>query len=227
MGDIIGSVISILTDNPIFALALIFIVLSNLLKSGKSSNDTSYDEQYNDPYDTGHTYENNPYEENPAEGHHSRSTSSMTWEDMERAYGIKIARKDEPVPVEEEVITPVEETFNTTVEDVQPASVESAPPIVVATKTETTEYVEPVKKNKKRALSLEERLAQYNAERTATLQELEMQEERPVLDYSTEKLDGVEPSEKRNRAKLTLSAKEGMKWAIILDKPKALRPKYR
>lgn len=216
MSDIIGSVISIVTDNPIFALAVIFIVLSNLLKSGKSSDDASYDEyerQYDDSYDSDNSYQDDTYGKI---SHDSRATGSMTWEDMEQAYGIKIARKEEPSSMEERIQTSVEEIPKTTVEEVSP--------IVVASKTESTEQIDSVKK---RDLSLEECLSQYNAESTAILQALEIEKEQEVLAYGTETFDEKESNGKGEKSKLVLSAKEGMKWAIILDKPKALRAKYR
>lgn len=189
MGDIVSTVLSTISGEPIVVLAIIFFVLSNILKSNKSAE-----------------------EEHQKDTSEATSMGGMTWEDMERAYGIKIDKKDEVATIDNAECRDVHNTLDET------ATIDNSEPVDAY---HTSEVIEPKKKKTQKSTesTLEERLAAYNRESAAALQTLEL--------ARSEENHVAKVEKKQHRQRQPISVKEGMRWSIILDKPKALQMKSR
>ena len=132
------------------------------------------------------------------------SGAEKTWEDMEREYGISIERKIEEPPVNATSNDAVYQSSNTQISYNQSAE-------------------QPKKEQHKQSTSktvavstLTERLAEFK--RQKAMEEVKI----PLVDVETH----TKPVTKKAR-KSCHDIKEGMKWAFILEKPKALRHRAR
>ena len=114
MGDNVTTVLSSISGEPIVVLVIIFFVLSNILKSNKSAE-----------------------EEQQKDTSEATSTGGMTWEDMERAYGIKIDKKDEVATIDNAECGDVHNMLDET------AAIDNSEPIDAY---HTSEVIEPKKK---------------------------------------------------------------------------------
>lgn len=211
MGDIISAILSLFMDKPIMVLALIGYIVFSFLKSSKEE----------------------------AEDVDQDSYGGSTWEEMERHYGITIEQKppiDEPTyentasnepitivgPIPDELREPVRSQQASNDETVDTYK-QNRPEEQVKRKAydadDITEVVKPKKKKKKKQQepTLQERLAAYNRESAASLAAVE-------ANFEPEETV-VTKQEKPVHAGRSLSVREGMKWAIILSKPKALQHK--
>lgn len=198
MGDIVSTVLSTISGEPIVVLAIIFFVLSNILKSNKSTE-----------------------EEQQKDTSEAASTGGMTWEDMERAYGIKIDKKDEPATIDKiDAVGTIDNAESGDVHNTldETATIDNSEPVDAY---HTSEVIEPKKKKTQKSTesTLEERLAAYNRESAAALQTLELAQ--------SEENHVTKVEKKQHRQRQPISVKEGMRWSIILDKPKALQMKSR
>lgn len=205
MDSILSTVLSIFEHNPIFVLMIIGYVLFSFLKNSKSKNSQ-------DPDEEAYTSYSNPEE--------------MTWEDMEKEYGISIERKEAPSEpdVERTVECTAEEqatSFKTTTQE--PETVESqktvakhaqdkpagsSNPIGVATETAGGSVEGP---------TLQERLAAFKRDKAGKIGEVLVGNMGVTASLTT----------KLKVNKKHLSIREGMKWSFILGKPKALERRYR
>lgn len=143
---------------------------------------------------------------------HTDSGSEKTWEDMEREYGISIERKiDEP-----------------SVDDVSDHNDGYRLPDSKMSYKQSTEepQKEQLKKQDKHKLSTSSKAVAVSSltERLAEVKHQKAMEEGKVL--SNDICVHNKPVIKKAR-KLRHDIKEGMKWAFILEKPKALRHRVR
>ena len=136
---------------------------------------------------------------------YENSGAEKTWEDMEREYGISIERKiEEP---------PVNATSNDTVHPLPNTQISYKQSVEQPKKREE----HTVSTSKTVAVStLTERLAEFK--RQKAMEEVKI----PLVDVETH----TKPVTKKAR-KSRHDIKEGMKWAFILEKPKALRHRAR
>lgn len=138
------------------------------------------------------------------------SSAEKTWEDMEREYGISIERKiEEP---------PVNATSNDAVYQ-SPDTQTSYKQSIEQTKKEQPKKLEERKVSTSKAVaisSLTERLAEFKHQKAMEVGKM------PLVDVETH----TKPVTKKAR-KSRHDIKEGMKWAFILEKPKALRHRAR
>ena len=211
MDSILSSVLSIFSNNPIFVLAIIAYIAFSIIKS----KNTEEPEEYED-----------------------HESSGQTWEDMEREYGISIEKKPvEPSP--EDLLYDVSKSSEKHVE-AKPSDDKSKTVL-----TANHHYDEPVTtqqgthgSSKKTSIkstsfstnttrstresvtgpSLNERLAEFKRDKVS-------KEGRVLLEnIGVTTAPAVTSTGKR---KANHALKEGMKWSIILGKPKALERRYR
>ena len=132
------------------------------------------------------------------------SGAEKTWEDMEREYGISIERKIEEPPVNATSNDAVYQSYNQSAE--QPKK--EQPKQREEHKVSTSKTVA--------VSTLTERLAEFK--RQKAMEEVKI----PLVDVETH----TKPVTTKAR-KSRHDIKEGMKWAFILEKPKALRHRAR
>ena len=211
MDSILSSVLSIFSNNPIFVLAIIAYIAFSIIKS----KNTEEPEEYED-----------------------HESSGQTWEDMEREYGISIEKKPvEPSP--EDLLYDVSKSSEKHVE-AKPSDDKSKTVL-----TANHHYDEPVTtqqgthgSSKKTSIkstsfstnttrstresvtgpSLNERLAEFKRDKAS-------KEGRVLLENVGVTTAPAVTSTRKRKANHAL--KEGMKWSIILGKPKALERRYR
>ncbi|PQL21146.1 hypothetical protein VEHSUH05_01610 [Veillonella denticariosi JCM 15641] len=205
MDSILSTVLSIFEHNPVFALMIIGYVLFSFLKNSKSKDSQDSDEEAYTSYS---------------------NSEEMTWEDMEKEYGISIERKEassEP-DVERTVERAAEEqatSFKTTTQE--PETVESQKTVAKPVQDKPTGSSNPIGTATGTAggsvegPTLQERLAAFKRDKAGKIGK--------VLADNI----GVTASSitKPKVNKKHLSVREGMKWSFILGKPKALERRYR
>ena len=138
------------------------------------------------------------------------SGAEKTWEDMEREYGISIERKIEEPSVNATSNDAVYQSSNTQISYNQSAE---------QPKKEQHKQREEHKVSTSKTVAvstLTERLAEFK--RQKAMEEVKI----PLVDVETH----TKPVTKKAR-KSHHDIKEGMKWAFILEKPKALRHRAR
>ena len=141
---------------------------------------------------------------------YENSGAEKTWEDMEREYGISIERKIEEPSVDASSNDTVYQSPNTQISYKQSAE----PP-----KKEQPKKREEHKVSTSKTVAvstLTERLAEFK--RQKAMEEVRV----PLVDVETH----TKPVTKKAR-KSRHDIREGMKWAFILEKPKALRHRVR
>ena len=145
-----------------------------------------------------------------AEEYEDHESSGQTWEDMEREYGISIERKIEEPPVNATSNDAGYQSSNTQISYNQSAE---------QSKKEQPKQREEHKVSTSKTVAvstLTERLAEFK--RQKAMEEVKI----PLVDVETH----TKPVTKKAR-KSCHDIKEGMKWAFILEKPKALRHRAR
>jgi len=183
MDSILSTVLSIFSHNPIIVLGIIAYVAFSIIR-GKNSEESDEYESY--------------------------ESSGMTWEDMEREYGISIERKIEEPPVNATSNDAVYQSSNTQISYNQSAE---------QPKKEQTKQREEHKVSTSKTVAvstLTERLAEFK--RQKAMEEVKI----PLVDIENH-AKTVTTKARKSRHDI----KEGMKWAFILEKPKALRHRAR
>ena len=211
MDSILSSVLSIFSNNPIFVLAIIAYIAFSIIKS----KNTEEPEEYED-----------------------HESSGQTWEDMEREYGISIEKKPvEPSP--EDLLYDDTETSEKHVE-VHPSNDKTQTVLASEnhydeasttqqgthgsskkTSIKSTSFSTNTTRSTRESVtgpSLNERLAEFKRDKAS-------KEGRVLLEnIGVTTAPAVTSTGKR---KANHALKEGMKWSIILGKPKALERRYR
>ena len=211
MDSILSSVLSIFSNNPIFVLAIIAYIAFSIIKS----KNTEEPEEYED-----------------------HESSGQTWEDMEREYGISIEKKPvEPSP--EDLLYDDTETSEKHVE-VHPSNDKTQTVLASEnhydeasttqqgthgsskkTSIKSTSFSTNTTRSTRESVtgpSLNERLAEFKRDKAS-------KEGRVLLEnVGVTTAPAVTSTGKR---KANHALKEGMKWSIILGKPKALERRYR
>lgn len=226
MDSILSSVLSIFSHNPIFVLGIIAYIAFSIIKSKN-------------------TEESDEYES---------SSSGQTWEDMEREYGISIEKKPvEPSP--EDLLYDDDfyrEIFkNRSIENQHPEAPlrkkgdglfqydtdtdpkPSQQPVEEPTTQQSTQVLSKKSSSNKTSFStnmtrsaresvtgssLAERLAEFKRDKAS-------KEGRVLVETVGVTTAPAVTSTRKGKANHAL--KEGMKWSIILGKPKALERRYR
>ena len=211
MDSILSSVLSIFSNNPIFVLAIIAYIAFTIIKS----KNTEEAEEYED-----------------------HESSGQTWEDMEREYGISIERK--PVePSAEDLLHDVLESSAKHVE--APQNADKSKTVLAgnqhydeavttqqgtdisskSTSSKSTSFSTHETRSDRESVtgpSLNERLAEFKRDKAS--------KEGRVLVEKAGVTTAPAVTSTRSR-KSNHALKEGMKWSIILGKPKALERRYR
>lgn len=212
MDSILSSVLSIFSNNPIFVLAIIAYIAFSIIKS----KNTEEPEEYED-----------------------HESSGQTWEDMEREYGISIEKKpvepspedllydDDSEPSEKHVEAPQNADNSKTVlaanhhYDEPVTTRQGADLPSKSTPSKSTSFSTHKTRSDRESvtgLSLKERLAEFKRDKAS-------KEGRVLLEnVGVTTIPAVTPTRSR---KSNHALKEGMKWSIILGKPKALERRYR
>ncbi len=216
MDSILSTVLSIFSHNPIIVLGIIAYVAFSIIR-GKNSEES-------DEYDN---YDN-----------YGTSSSGQTWEDMEREYGISIERKPVEPSAEDllyDVSKPSEKHVEAKPSDDKSKTVLAAnhhydEPVTTqqgteisskSTSSKSTSFSTHKTRSDRETVtgpSLNERLADFKRDKAS-------KEGRVFVEK-----DGVTtaPAVTSTRSRKSNHAlKEGMKWSIILGKPKALERRYR
>ncbi len=211
MDSILSSVLSIFSNNPIFVLAIIAYIAFSIIKS----KNTEEPEEYED-----------------------HESSGQTWEDMEREYGISIEKKPvEPSP--EDLLYDDTETSEKHVE-VHPSNDKTQTVLASEnhydeasttqqgthgsskkTSIKSTSFSTNTTRSTRESVtgpSLNERLAEFKRDKAS-------KEGRVLLENVGVRTAPAVTSTGKRKANHAL--KEGMKWSIILGKPKALERRYR
>ena len=211
MDSILSSVLSIFSNNPIFVLAIIAYIAFSIIKS----KNTEEAEEYED-----------------------HESSGQTWEDMEREYGISIEKKPvEPSP--EDLLYDDTETSEKHVE-VHPSNDKTQTVLASEnhydeasttqqgthgsfkkTSIKSTSFSTNTTRSTRESVtgpSLNERLAEFKRDKAS-------KEGRVLLENIGVTTALAVTSTGKRKANHAL--KEGMKWSIILGKPKALERRYR
>ena len=199
MDSILSSVLSIFSHNPIFVLGIIAYIAFSIIKNKNTEESDEYDE----------------YE----------SSSGGTWEDMEREYGISIERKVEE-PSSQDSILKVDDTSfeNRPKDDVStPATatqqdLEVLPKKRPSSSSSYTKNTTRLDRETATGTPLNERLAEFKRDKAS--------KEGRVLVEKAGVTTAPAVTSTRSR-KSNHALKEGMKWSIILGKPKALERRYR
>lgn len=215
MDSILSSVLSIFSHNPIFVLGIIAYIAFSIIKNKN-------------------TEESDEYE----------SSSGGTWEDMEREYGISIERKlDESSmddlskaddfyrdPYEDKpIVNQQPEAPSQTMEDIHfneeaAAAQRDLEALSTKSSSSTPNYTTSKTRLDRDAVTgptLSERLAQFKRDKAA-------KEGQVLIENVGITLAPTAPAATSTCGRKTNRAlKEGMKWSIILSKPKALERRYR
>ena len=213
MDSILSTVLSIFSHNPIIVLGIIAYVAFSIIR-GKNSEESDEYESY------------------------ESSSSGMTWEDMEREYGISIERKveepsaqdllyDDSEPSENHVEEhPNDDTSKTvlaanhhydeavTTKQGTDISSKSASSKSTSFSTSTTR----LGREAVTGAPLNERLAEFKRDKAS-------KEGRVLVEQAGVTTVPAVTSTRSRKSNHAL--KEGMKWSIILGKPKALERRYR
>ena len=211
MDSILSSVLSIFSNNPIFVLAIIAYIAFSIIKS----KNTEEPEEYED-----------------------HESSGQTWEDMEREYGISIEKKPvEPSP--EDLLYDVSKSSEKHVEAKpsddksktvltanhhydEPVTTQQGTEISsMSTSSKSTSFSTHKARSDRESVtgpSLNERLAEFKRDKAS-------KEGRVLLENIGVTTAPALTSTGKRKANHAL--KEGMKWSIILGKPKALERRYR
>lgn len=215
MDSILSSVLSIFSHNPIFVLGIIAYIAFSIIKNKN-------------------TEESDEYE----------SSSGGTWEDMEREYGISIERKvDEPSTgdlskvddfyrdsyEDKPIVTQQPEAPSQTMEDIHfneeaAAAQRDIEALSMKSSSSTPSYTISKTRLDREAVTgptLSERLAEFKRDKAAKGGQV-LVENVGITTASTDLATTSTRDRKSNHA-----LKEGMKWSIILSKPKALERRYR
>lgn len=216
MDSILSSVLSIFEHNPIFVLGIIAYIVFSVLKGKK-------------------TEESDEYESSGTVG---------TWEDMEREYGISIERKvDEPSvddlskvddfyrdPYEDKpIVNQQPKAPSQTMEDIhfnEEAAAAQRDIEALSTKSSSSTPSNTTSKTRldREAVTgptLSERLAEFKRDKAA--KEGQVLVENVGITTAPTALAATSTRGRKSNHAL----KEGMKWSIILSKPKALERRYR
>ena len=203
MDSILSSVLSVFSQNPIIVLGIIAYVAFSIIR-GKNNEESDEYESY------------------------ESSSSGMTWEDMEREYGISIERKVEEPSSQDSILTVDDTSFgNRPKDDVSTPATATQQDTEVLSKKRTSSsssYTTSTTRLSREATtgpSLNERLAEFKRDKAS-------KEGRVLVEsvgVTTAPTAPAVTSTRRNKSNHAL--KEGMKWSIILGKPKALERRYR
>ena len=196
MDSILSSVLSIFSHNPIFVLGIIAYIAFSIIKSKNTKESDDYE-----------NYE----------------SSSRTWEDMEREYGISIEKKPvEPSPEDllyddkSKTVLAVNHHYDEAVTTQQDGDVSSK-----STSSKSTSFSTNTTRLERESVtgpSLKERLSEFKRDKAS-------KEGRVLVEkVGVTTAPAVTPTRSR---KSNHALKEGMKWSIILGKPKALERRYR
>jgi len=216
MDSILSTVLSIFSHNPIIILGIIAYVAFSIIRGKNTEESDEYDE-----------YDN-----------YGTSSSGQTWEDMEREYGISIERKieepsahgllyDNSEPSENHVeehpkddksktVLAVNHHYDEGVTTQQGADISSK-----STSSKSTSYSTSTTRLGREVVTgtpLNERLAEFKRDKAS--------KEGRVLVEKVGVTTAPAVTSTRSR-KSNHALKEGMKWSIILGKPKALERRYR
>ena len=211
MDSILSSVLSIFSNNPIFVLAIIAYIAFTIIKS----KNTEEAEEYED-----------------------HESSGQTWEDMEREYGISIERKPEEPSAQDLLYDDSEPSENHAEEHPNDDTSKTVLAAnhhydeAVTTKqgtdissksasSKSTSFSTSTTRLGREAVTgtpLNERLAEFKRDKAS--------KEGRVLVEKADVTTAPAVTSTRSR-KSNHALKEGMKWSIILGKPKALERRYR
>ena len=207
MDSILSSVLSIFSHNPIFVLGIIAYIAFSIIKNKNTEESEEYDE----------------YE----------SSGGGTWEDMEREYGISIERKvddfygdsyeDKPI------VNQQREAPSQTMEDIHfneeaAAAQRDIEALSMKSSSSTPSYTTSKTRLDREAVTgptLSERLAEFKRDKAA--KEGQVLVENVGITTAPTALAATSTRGRKSNHAL----KEGMKWSIILSKPKALERRYR
>ena len=213
MDSILSTMLSIFSHNPIIVLGIIAYVAFSIIR-GKNTEESDEYESY------------------------ESSSSGMTWEDMEREYGISIERKveepsaqdllyDDSEPSENHVEEhPNDDTSKTVLAANQhyDEAVTTKQGTDISSKSassKSTSFSTSTTRLGREAVTgapLNERLAEFKRDKAS--------KEGRVLVEKVGVTTAPAVTSTRSR-KSNHALKEGMKWSIILGKPKALERRYR
>lgn len=150
-----------------------------------------------------------------AEEYEDHESSGQTWEDMEREYGISIEKK--PVEPSPEDLLLASENHYDEASTTQQGTHDSSK----KTSIKSTSFSNNTTRSARESVtgpSLNERLAEFKRDKAS-------KEGRVLLEnIGVTTAPAVTSTGKR---KANHALKEGMKWSIILGKPKALERRYR
>lgn len=215
MDSILSSVLSIFSHNPIIVLGIIAYVAFSIIRGKKSEESDEYD------------YDN-----------YGTSSSGQTWEDMEREYGISIERKPEEPSAQDllhDYLKPSEDHVEEHPNDDKSKTVLAAnhhydeavttrqggDTSAKSTSSKSTSFSTGKTRLGRETVTeapLNERLAEFKRDKAS-------KEGRVLVEkvgVTTAPTVTSTSGRKSNHA-----LKEGMKWSIILGKPKALERRYR
>ena len=213
MDSILSTVLSIFSHNPIIVLGIIAYVAFSIIR-GKNSEESDEYESY------------------------ESSSSGMTWEDMEREYGISIERKVEEPSAQDLLYDDSEPSENHVEENPNDDTSKTVLPAnhhydeAVTTKqggdttsksasSKSTSFSTSTTRLGRETVTgapLNERLAEFKRDKAS--------KEGRVLVETVGVTTAPAVTSTRSR-KSNHALKEGMKWSIILGKPKALERRYR
>jgi len=149
------------------------------------------------------------------------SSGGGTWEDMEREYGISIERKvDEPSM---EDLSKVDDFYRDSYEDKPIVNQQPEPPSQTMEDIHFNEEAAAAHLDREAVTgpTLSERLAEFKRDKAA--KEGQVLVENVGITTAPTALAATSTCGRRSNHAL----KEGMKWSIILSKPKALERRYR
>lgn len=199
MDSILSTVLSVFSHNPIIVLGIIAYVAFSIIR-GKNTEESDEYESY------------------------ESSSSGMTWEDMEREYGISIERKVEESSSQDSSLKVDDTSFgNRPKDDVSTPATATQQDIEVLPKKRTsssTSYTKNTTRLDRETVTeapLNERLAEFKRDKAS---------KEGVLVEKVGVTTAPAVTSTRSR-KSNHALKEGMKWSIILGKPKALERRYR
>lgn len=200
MDSILSTVLSVFSHNPIIVLGIIAYVAFSIIR-GKNNEESDEYESY------------------------ESSSSGMTWEDMEREYGISIERKVEEPSSQDSILTVDDTSFgNRSKDDVSTPATATQQDLEVLPKKRTSSsssYTKNTTRLDRETVTeapLNERLAEFKRDKAS--------KEGRVLVEKVGVTTAPAVTSTRSR-KSNHALKEGMKWSIILGKPKALERRYR
>ena len=149
------------------------------------------------------------------EEYEDHESSGQTWEDMEREYGISIEKK--PVEPSPEDLLLASENHYDEASTTQQGTHDSSKKTSIKSTSFSTNTTRSTRESVT-GPSLNERLAEFKRDKAS-------KEGRVLLEnVGVTTAPAATPTGKR---KVNHALKEGMKWSIILGKPKALERRYR